>query len=261
MGEQSQPQAHTRDSAAASHQVAPTIVVLDDPSSPAQPNAWAAAFDDARWDGAVVAPTPAGWHDAPPIVGGNYDVSDPIFDLIQLSVSGRVPGLEPSPSGGRVRGRVAAVVGIGLAGWSATLWALAGRAAGLVLIDGSGGPWRSTEERNHRRSELLRAQRNAGLEPQEVHSVAGLTDPRRLLPPAPLGNRALALDAAGALVAEGVPTCLGVTPTPRAEGVAVAASADSELAQHLGVEVTAFASRGPESAAKILHWVSAQDFA
>ncbi|MEM9513264.1 MAG: hypothetical protein AAGA42_00275 [Actinomycetota bacterium] len=86
---------------------------------------WADGFTE--WPGAVFAPDLPGHHGTPPPVGGNYDTGDAV--VVALDV------LRDVAHGDLL------VVGIGHSGAAAQVLALGGRAAGLVLVDGLGGPW------------------------------------------------------------------------------------------------------------------------
>jgi hypothetical protein len=121
---------------------------------------WVDAF--AAWDGRVDAPDLPGHGAAPAPRGGNHEVGDSVFALVEhLSGDFAVPPV---------------VVGVGLSGIAATTFALGGRASALVLVDGLGGPWLDVPGRNAR----IRAARRAilatpaALRPHEP----GTTDPR-----------------------------------------------------------------------------------
>jgi pimeloyl-ACP methyl ester carboxylesterase len=86
---------------------------------------WAAAF--ALWPGRVMAPDLPGHNGAPPPVGGHYETGDAVYvalDLLRAETHDEL-----------------VVVGVGHNGAAAQILALGGRAAGLVLVDGLGGPW------------------------------------------------------------------------------------------------------------------------
>jgi pimeloyl-ACP methyl ester carboxylesterase len=86
---------------------------------------WADAFD--RWPGRVIAPDLPGHDRVPPPVGGNYEPTDAVYVALELLRADPVDDL--------------VVVGIGHSGATAQILALGGRASGLVLVDGLGGPW------------------------------------------------------------------------------------------------------------------------
>ena len=101
---------------------------------------WAAAFAD--WPGRVLAPDLPGHNGAPPPIGGQYETGDAVFVALDV--------LRAAPSDELV------VVGVGHNGAAAQILALGGRAAGLVLVDGLGGPWLGPVEVDARARELRR---------------------------------------------------------------------------------------------------------
>ena len=236
----------------------PLAIVLDDPAGPQPPGVWSDAFNAAGWTGEVHAATPAGWFGEAPIVGGNYDMADPIFHLIRSGLDAEKPLV------------ASVVVGIGTAGWSATLWALAGRAQGLVLIDGSGGPWLSHQERNARALTNIRAQRDVALKlAPPVDQIDGgsrgvvdstdvidfhPTDPRRRIAPLPHGNRILGVEAAESLRTAGVVTAIFERPSG-----AGASDANAEMAARLGGSVLRTENRPEPLAVLISEWAVAQE--
>ena len=98
---------------------------------------WADAF--AAWPGTVHAPDLPGHGDAPMPVDGHYEPNAAVF-----SVAGHLAGEPP------------VVVGVGVHGHPALLVAVGGRASGLVLVDGLGGPWLDVVARNAQLRELRR---------------------------------------------------------------------------------------------------------
>lgn len=100
------------------------VLVLHDLGAPGG-GEWAAAFAD--WPGRVLAPDLPGHNGAPPPVGGQYETGDAVFVALEV--------LRAEPSDDLV------VVGVGHNGAAAQILALGGRTAGLVLVDGLGGPW------------------------------------------------------------------------------------------------------------------------
>lgn len=115
---------------------------------------WATAF--AAWPGRVVAPDLPGHCGVPPPVGGHHEIGDAVYVALDL--------LRSEPPDELV------VVGVGRNGPAAQTLALGGRAVGLVLVDGLGGPWIAPFERDAQRRELLRTI---------------LTTPAALAPPPP----------------------------------------------------------------------------
>lgn len=101
---------------------------------------WAAAFTG--WPGRVLAPDLPGHNSAPPPIGGHYESSDAVFVALDL--------LRAEAHVERV------VVGVGHNGPAAQVLALGGRAVGLVLVDGLGGPWLSPDEIDMRRRKMHR---------------------------------------------------------------------------------------------------------
>ncbi|HVM07732.1 MAG TPA: alpha/beta hydrolase [Acidimicrobiales bacterium] len=104
------------------------ILVLHDLGVPDAGRPWRDALADASWNGPVLAPDLPGHGSTPVRDGGSYEHSDSLLSIIPLYAE-LDPDL-PSPI----------VVGVGLHGWAAQVLALAGRASGVVLVDGLGGP-------------------------------------------------------------------------------------------------------------------------
>ena len=100
------------------------LLVLHDYGAPGG-GEWAAAF--AGWPGRVLAPDLPGHNGTPPPVGGHHEPGDAVYVALDL--------LRTEPSDELV------VVGVGYTGAAAQILALGGRAVGLVLVDGLGGPW------------------------------------------------------------------------------------------------------------------------
>ncbi len=96
---------------------------------------WAEAF--AAWPGTVHAPDLPGHGTAPAPVGGHYELGDAVFAVAPL-----------------LEGPARLVVGVGANGHAARMIALGGRAAGLVLVDGLGGPWLEVPARHAALREL-----------------------------------------------------------------------------------------------------------
>ena len=99
--------------------------------------AWARAF--AGWPGTVHAPDLPGHGDAPMSVDGHYEPNGAIFAVAE-----------------HLAGEPPVVLGVGVHGHPALMIALGGRACGLVLVDGLGGPWLDVAARNDGMRELRR---------------------------------------------------------------------------------------------------------
>jgi pimeloyl-ACP methyl ester carboxylesterase len=115
------------------------LLVLHDLGAPGG-GEWEGAF--AGWPGRVLAPDLPGHNGAPPPIGGHYESGDAVYLALGLLRAG---------SAGDV-----VVVGIGHNGAAAQILALGGRAVGLVLIDGLGGPWLGPDEIDARAREMRR---------------------------------------------------------------------------------------------------------
>ena len=115
------------------------LLVLHDLGAPGG-SEWAAAFAD--WPGRILAPDLPGHNGAEPPVGGHYESCDAVYVALDLLRS------EPP--------RELVVVGVGHNGAAAQILALGGRAAGLVLIDGLGGPWLEPADIERRQREMRR---------------------------------------------------------------------------------------------------------
>ena len=107
---------------------------------------WRDAFEEAGWDGPVLAPDLPGHAGTPPPIGGDYEMVDPVFTALPLLPASVEDGERP------------VVVGVGASGYAATLLALGGRASALVLVDGLGGPpWFDARQQIARSVAWLRA--------------------------------------------------------------------------------------------------------
>lgn len=105
-----------------------TLLALHDIGDAAGCRRWDALVD--AWPGPVVAPDLPGHGDAPPPEDGKWVSSDVALYALR-AVAGAA---DDGP---------AVVVGAGWGAFGAELFAAGGRAAGIVLVDGLGGPWRS----------------------------------------------------------------------------------------------------------------------
>ena len=218
-----------------------TVVVFDDPTGPMPPGTWSDLVRSAGLGGEVMAPIPAGWFGTPLGIGGHPDVIDPIFhvltDLADVDQS-----------------RVA--IGVGGAGWPATLIALAGRARALVLVDGCGGPWLDPAERSRRQSAVLAERREEllGFAKGDAEGGSDGSAGHGAGPAALRGghhNRALAFEAAEELVDKFVSVLLIETPRSTSPADEV-----DELSSVLGTTPVRVAQRTPGSLAPALEaWV------
>ena len=100
------------------------LLVLHDIGAPGG-GEWATAF--AGWPGRVLAPDLPGHNGTPPPVGGNHEIGDAVYVALDLLRDQTPDQL--------------VVIGVGHNGAAAQILALGGRADGLVLVDGLGGPW------------------------------------------------------------------------------------------------------------------------
>lgn len=126
-----------------------TLLILHAPGDPDGGGRWREAFARTsrrayRWS-TVVAPDLPGHGSAPAPPGGSYENGDAILAI--------TPWLEAT----RAAGERFVVLGAGANGWAAQLIALAGRADGLVLVDGLGGPWGTPVELVHSWRDWARA--------------------------------------------------------------------------------------------------------
>ena len=168
--------------------------MLHDVGDPDGGRRWRTALEGAGWPGAVRAPDLPGHGTTPAPVGGSYELADPV-----LAVLPSVPADDPEAP---------VVLGVGTNGWCASVLALGGRAAALVLVDGLGGPFRTQAVTMAAERERLRAIADdaaavgppppAGLDPRLRHGVG------------PLGHRGVAERAAAATR---VPVLLVETPS------------------------------------------------
>lgn len=167
---------------------------------------WRAAF--AAWPAAVCAPDLPGHGREPDPPGGQYEVGDALFFLAD-----RLVGWRDNPP---------LVVGVGRNGHTAQLLALAGRAAGLVLVNGLGGPWRTVSESS---ADLL-AQRRALLTAahHDHHDARVGTDPRADLVLGPR-DRDVALASVSAITVPVLVIETPTSPTPDAPDLVAAIAA------------------------------------
>jgi hypothetical protein len=162
---------------------------------------WHDAFATAGWPNGLVDAELPGRIDAPPPVGGNYELVDPA-----IAVMHRCP---PAVASGSTTAPI--VVGIGSSGWSAHLLALGGRAGGLVLVDGLGAPWVTPSEAFSWQQRLLRSIAD---DPRALDAPpVGERDPRLDHPMSGHGSRRL---AERALESTPVPTLIIGTPDSQA---------------------------------------------
>ncbi len=188
----------------------PPILFLHDIGDAGGGRPWAQAFRAAGWNGDVLAPDLPGHAGAPPPEGGQYEASDAAF----LSV----------PMLARI-GEPVVAVGVGANGWNAWLCGLGGKASAVVLVDGTGAPWRTPLEAVTFQRSRLRAlfDDDDAMAPMPAGSSL---DPRlRHGMPGPHGSRKLALRAASRLP---VPLVLLESPAsacPASDAEEIAAAA------------------------------------
>jgi pimeloyl-ACP methyl ester carboxylesterase len=176
------------------------LLVLHDVGAPGG-GAWTAAFAD--WPGRVSAPDLPGHHGAPPPVGGNYETHDALYVALDT--------LRADPPDELV------VIGVGHQGAAAQILALGGRAAGLVLVDGLGGPWLTPEEIEEREREL---RRRILATPDALTTPAiGTDDPRATMVLGP-ADRDFAVRQADAMPVPVLVVETPSSPTPDADQLA-----------------------------------------
>ena len=115
------------------------VLILHDLGAPGG-GEWAAAF--AGWPGRVLAPDLPGHNGTPPPLGGHHGTGDAVYVALDL--------LRTEPHDELV------VVGVGHGGAAAQILALGGRAVGIVLVDGLGGPWLEPADLDAREREMRR---------------------------------------------------------------------------------------------------------
>ncbi len=164
----------------------PPLLALHAPGDRRGGRPWIDGVSASAWPGDVFAPDLPGHGNAEPPIGGNHESSDAAFVGSQVDT-----GTPP------------VVVGLGVSGWGAQLLALGGRACGLVLVDGLGGPWLDATQRVISTRRHLRdlVDDRAAMEPPEP----GVPDARLdHLPPAhgdrDLAGRALAATTVPVLI-------------------------------------------------------------
>jgi pimeloyl-ACP methyl ester carboxylesterase len=158
------------------------ILVLHEVGDAAGGGPWRSALGDAGWAAEdVIAPDLPGHAGAPPPVGGGYDPADAAFFAAPLLPA--EPGL---------------VVGVGVNGWPAQVFALGGKASGLVLVDGLGGPWHDPGQAIAAGVSWLRA---VSADPDAMAPSPPGTDldPRLRHPLTPMASRSHALRMASSM--------------------------------------------------------------
>jgi hypothetical protein len=131
---------------------------------------WRDALEDAGWPGPVLAPDLPGHCGEPGPIDGAYELVDAAWHSLRLL---HAAALETLP----------VIVGVGTNGWSAELLGLGGRAAGVVLVDGLGGPWLTPAEWVDAQRTWIRVVADDtddlagadGLDPRLRHGVPGLS--------------------------------------------------------------------------------------
>jgi pimeloyl-ACP methyl ester carboxylesterase len=194
----------------------PPLLVLHEVGDPEGGAPWRSALTDAGWEGPVLAPDLPGHAGEPPPVDGNYELLDGAW--LALKVLG---GLDDGPK--------PVIVAVGTNGWAAQMLALGGRAAGVVLVDGLGGPWRSPAEWTADQRDWMRAVADdpaalaasppgAPLDPRLRHGVVAMT------------SRSLAEEAAAAMP---VPVLVIETPQSTADGALLGHFPASTVVEHV----------------------------
>lgn len=194
------------------------LLVLHDVGDAGGGGPWAAAFVDAGWTGRVLAPDLPGHAGAPAPEGGNHEPGDGAFVAVRVLADA-----------GRPVGSVVAL-GAGVNGWNAQLLGLAGRAAGVVLVDGLGGPWLPMREQVLAGRDRQRA--IAGDPAAVAPMPAGASLDPRLVHGLPThGSRRMAFEAAAVMPVPVVvvETPASGTPADDAEALVAAMGAGGTL--------------------------------
>ena len=215
------------------------LVVLHDVGDEAAGEPWRVTAVACGWPGPVLAPDLPGHGAEPAPVGGSYDTVDAAMFAVRAMASAGDAFDRPI------------VLGVGANGWSAEVLALGDRAAGLVLVDGLGGPWRSPSESIRAGVDWLRgiADDDAAVGPPPASGL----DPRLRHGVLPMTSRSLAEQAAAALAVPVLVITTPADPLPPADREA--------LVQHVAagasvVELPDRAAAGVLAAA--LAWTEAQ---
>ena len=152
---------------------------------------WADAF--AGWPGRVFAPDLPGHNRTAPPEGGQYETGDAAFVALDVLRAEAPDEL--------------VVVGVGHNGAAAQILALGGRAAGLALVDGLGGPWLGPVEID---AQLREMRRRILTTPAAMSNpTVGVADPRATMVVG-AANREFAVRQAEAMP---VPVLLIETPS------------------------------------------------
>ena len=207
------------------------LLVLHDLGAPGG-GEWAAAFAD--WPGRVLAPDLPGHNGTPPPVGGHYEMGDAVYVALDVLRAAAPEEL--------------VVVGVGHNGAAAQILALGGRAAGLALVDGLGGPWLGPLEIDAR----LRDMRRRILATPAAMSAppTGAADPRATMVVGAV-DREFAVRQAAAMP---VPVLVVETPSSRTPDV------DQLVGHFAQATLTHLEARDPKGAARLVHswWTNRQ---
>lgn len=179
---------------------APDLLVLHDIGSSGGAE-WADAFAD--WPARVLAPDLPGHAGTPPPVGGNHETGDAVYAALDL--------LREDPP------EALLVVGVGHNGAAAQILALGGRAVGLVLVDGIGGPWLEPDVIDH---ELRMMRRRILTTAGAVAAPAPGADDSRAAMVVGAADRGFAVRQAEAMPVPSLLIETPASPTPDADDLA-----------------------------------------
>jgi pimeloyl-ACP methyl ester carboxylesterase len=177
-----------------------TLLVVHDAGDAAAGGRWRQLTD--AWPGPALAPDLPGHGSAPPPEGATYAPADAAIVVDQTLHNAGLVDTE------------VVILGHGWGGFAAELFAAAGRAVALVLVDGLGGPWRSYPELVADQHRYLR---DVFADPKALAPPDSVPDPRLAHPFPSVWERAYVAGLRDAIEVPVLALETPASPTPRDE--------------------------------------------